>query len=252
MALCEFRWFSNVLEKQVATLVILPDVGVPPFAAYYLLHGLSDDYTTWQRKTRIEVYAGRWPMIVVMPDGFRGFYTNHQGGRAYAKYIGEELPAMIERNFPAKPHRSARCIGGQSMGAYGALRIALGYPDRFLSANAHSGGLMAGSREAPPNRFPEAEQIFGRHPRGGEHDLIRLASAARAAGNLPRIRIDCGADDHLLTDNREYHRALEEREIAHEYEEFPGGHNWDYWDAHVPQAMAFHAAALNLEPNPSI
>jgi len=251
MALCEIRWLSNVLEKQVATLVILPDAGAPPFATYYLLHGLSDDYTTWLRRTRIEVYAARWPMIVVMPDGFRGYYTNHDGGRAYARYIGEELPAMIERNFPATPERSARCIGGQSMGAYGALRVSLGYPDRFISANAHSGGLMSGSRDAPPNRFPEAKQIFGAHPRGSEHDLVQLATLAQAAGLLPQIRIDCGLSDHLLADTREYHQALQRLKIAHEYEELPGEHNWDYWEAHVPAALAFHANVMKLKPNPT-
>jgi len=79
----------------------------------------------------VEVYAARWPLIVVMPDGFRVSIRITMAGGPYAKYIGEELPAMIERNFPARPQRDGRCIGGQSMGAYGALRIALGYSDFF-------------------------------------------------------------------------------------------------------------------------
>ena len=53
-----------------------PDVGEPPFPVYYLLHGLSDDYTIWQRRTRIEWYVRELPLIVVMPDGFR-FPMNH-------------------------------------------------------------------------------------------------------------------------------------------------------------------------------
>src|SRR5262249_12684007 len=116
MSLCEIHWFSKTLEKQVSTIVILPDTGKPPFATYYLLHGLSDDHTIWQRRTRIEWYVRELPMIVVMPDGYRGFYTDYDKGPAYAKYINEELIAFIERNFPAKPARTARCIGGLSMG----------------------------------------------------------------------------------------------------------------------------------------
>src|SRR2546430_542632 len=54
MALAELNWFSQTLEKMVATSVILPDVGKPPFATYYLLHGLSDDHTAWRRRSRIE------------------------------------------------------------------------------------------------------------------------------------------------------------------------------------------------------
>ena len=28
--------------------------------------------------------------------------------------------------------------------------------------------------------------------------------------------------------------------IAHEYEEFVGVHNWEYWDLHVQKAIEFH------------
>ena len=34
--------------------------------------------------------------------------------------------------------------------------------------------------------------------------------------------------------------------IPHEYQEFPGGHNWAYWDDHVRQAIAFHVKNLQL------
>jgi hypothetical protein len=54
MSLCEVHCFSNTLGKQVAMFVILPDKGTGPFPVMYLLHGLSDDYTIWQRRTRIE------------------------------------------------------------------------------------------------------------------------------------------------------------------------------------------------------
>jgi S-formylglutathione hydrolase FrmB len=246
MNLCEIRWRSEELRKQVATLLLLPDTAKPPFATFYLLHGLSDDQTIWMRQTRIEVYAAQYPFIVVMPDGFRSFYTNNDAGPAYARYIGEELPAMIERNFPARADRASRAVGGLSMGGYGALRIALGYPDRFISATSHGGSMMCGSRATPPDRFVDAERIFGKHPQGTDHDLIHLAEKAKAAGPLPRIRMDVGTSDALMADNREFHAALQKLDIPHEYEEFPGEHNWDFADLHVREALAFHAKAMNL------
>jgi hypothetical protein len=59
MSFCHVQWFSQVLGKQVGTYVVLPDAGVgkPPYPTYYLLHGLSDDYTIWHRRTRIEFYG---------------------------------------------------------------------------------------------------------------------------------------------------------------------------------------------------
>lgn len=247
MAFAHVHWFSKVLEKQVGMHVLLPEVGQPPFATYYLLHGLSDDYTIWHRRTRIETYVAELPLIVVMPDGFRGFYTNNHAGPAYATYLAEELPAWIERNFPAKRTREGRCIGGLSMGGYGALRLGLGYPDRYVSINSHSGALLAGEQRKHRFSATESEQIFGDNPTGTEHDLTHLARRAKAAGKLPPIRIDCGVDDFLIAENREYHRRLMEMSIPHEYEEFPGAHSWDYWDLHVREALRFHARHLGIE-----
>ena len=35
----------------------------------YLLHGLSDDHSAWQRHTSIERYVESPNVLVVMPDG---------------------------------------------------------------------------------------------------------------------------------------------------------------------------------------
>jgi S-formylglutathione hydrolase FrmB len=249
MAICEFHWGSGVLGKQVTTRLILPERGKPPFAVLYLLHGLSDDYTIWSRRTRIETCVANLPLIVVMPDGGRGYFTDNERGPAYARHLAEELPSVIERNFPAKPSRSSRCVGGLSMGGYGALRLALGCPDRFCSATSHSGALLAGSR--PPRKgdlFPdEFKLVFGSRPAGSSHDLVHLAGQCKSAGTLPRLRIDCGTEDFLLDQNRGFHDRLTEMKIPHEYEEFPGSHSWDYWDIHVREAIAFHAGAMKLK-----
>lgn len=241
MALCDVHWFSNVLQKQVGMYVILPDAGQGPFPVYYLLHGLSDDYTIWLRRTRIEVYAAGLPLIIVMPDGFRGFYTDNAHGPAYATYIAQELPAFVERFFPARPNRRWRFIGGLSMGGYGAMRIALGYPQRFSMAISHSGAVACGHRPAdafdvlPPEFY---RQVFGKTPAGSEHDLLHLAARARAAGRMPSLYLDCGTEDFLLADNRWFHAELQKLGVPHDYREYPGEHNWDYWDVHVRDALA--------------
>jgi S-formylglutathione hydrolase FrmB len=250
MALCEIRWKSAVLMKQVGTTVILPDVGQPPFPTYYLLHGLSDDHTAWARRTRIEWYVRDLPLIVVMPDGFRGFYTDNEAGPAYGRYIAEEVVGFIERNFPARREASARHIGGLSMGGYGAVRLALKYPHLFSSANSHSGAFLRGPvtpvREVPDrfsNFSEEMLQIFGPHPVGTEHDVLALVQRAKAGGTLPRLYFDCGTEDYLLQPNRDLHQALLAMDVPHVYREFPGAHDWDYWDRHVAEAIAFHLNA---------
>ena len=251
MALCDVHWSSSVLAKKVGMYVILPEAGTPPFATYYLLHGLSDDYTAWMRQTRIESYVRELPLMVVMPDGFRGFYTDNAEGPAYGQYMTEELISFVERNFPARRDRTARCIGGLSMGGYGALRTALARPDLFASANSHSGAVMHGGKAGPRPDGPlspaEFRRVFGHQPRGSSHDLLALASAAkRSSASLPELLLDCGTDDFLLDDNRQLHSELTNLGVPHEYREFPGAHTWDYWDEHVRDALDFHLASLDL------
>jgi S-formylglutathione hydrolase FrmB len=241
--------------------VILPSVGRPPYATFYLLHGLSDDSTIWLRRTRIEVYVRELPLIVVMPDGYRGFYTDNEQGPAYAQHFGEELLEFVERNFPARPVRGARAIGGLSMGGYGALRLALGYPEKFCSANSHSGALMRFNldlsprqarkdkifKKQPPELFAEMRRIFGRRPMDSGHDLLTLIRRARRRHRrLPRLLIDCGTEDSLLEYSREFHEELQKLKVPHVYRESPGDHDWDYWDLHIRDALEFHARNLHL------
>jgi len=256
MPLTTLHWFSSLLDKNTTAQVLLPDVGEPPFATLYLLHGASDDSTIWLRRTRLEHYARTLPLIIVMPDGYRGYYTDNANGPAYARHIGEELPAVIERSFRARAERGARAIGGLSMGGYGALRVGLGYADRFCSIHAHSAAVWgakhyyacakAGGPVQEKMRRDEAMRHFGGLPMRGEHSILTHARRARDTRTLPTILMDCGTGDFLLEDNRAAHAALTKARVPHSYREFPGAHDWDYWDLHIREALAFHAVNLGL------
>lgn len=257
MALCTLSWKSAVLGKMTTTQVLLPDAGKGPFPVLYLLHGLSDDSTTWLRRSRIEVFVKNLPLVVVMPDGYRGFYTDNAEGPAYARHLGEELPALLARTFPVRTARAATAIGGLSMGGYGALRLGLGYPDRYCSVHSHSGAVgwnakggyaaMAKRRNWPPEFVAELKRVFGRSPVGGQHDLLLLARKAMEAGRLPALSLDCGTEDYLLPDNREFVQKLTEAKIPHLYAEYPGVHDWDYWDTQIQRALAFHVKNLRIK-----
>ncbi len=251
MTLCDLRYYSPALEKETGATVVLPPTrGVepapaPPFPVFYLLHGLSDDYSAWTRRSNIERYAEDYPFIVVMPDGGRGFYTDARDGYAYETAIVRDLVGLVDSAFRTDARREARVIGGLSMGGYGALRLALRHPDLFCSATSHSGALAVAHRRLDLTRADEREfsRIFGPDPNGGPDDLFALAEGIDRS-RLPALRIDCGTDDFLLNANRRFDARLTSLGIDHEYEEFPGAHTWDYWDQHVRDALAFHARSI--------
>lgn len=240
-----YRYFSTALLKHTQAEILLPDPSVPgPYHVMFLLHGLSDDQSIWMRRTSIERYVENLPLIVVMPDGGRGWYCDAIQGFAYETAIGKELPELIEKTFTTKGHW---CITGLSMGGYGALKLALRFHDRFHSAVSHSGALHVG--HYPPqgdDRFrEELTRVVGADPAGKENDLYALVGKQRPS-KMPLMRIDCGVDDFLIDSNRNFHAHLKELEIDHEYEEFPGAHTWDYWDLHVREALEFHRKHLHF------
>ena len=252
MPFLEFLYRSNALQKSTAANVILPSPEQKgPFHVMFLLHGLSDDYSIWSRRTSIERYVEGLPLIVVMPDGGRGFYTDAEQGFAYETAVAKELPAIIESYFPTK---LPWCATGLSMGGYGAAKLALKYPERFKSGHSHSGAVLFGhlsfeesilKRELGSELEAEFRRILGDHPTGGSNDLCSLASKL-APSDRPALRIDCGVDDFLLQDNRQFCDYLTTIDFPHEYQEFPGAHEWSYWDEHVQEAIAFHRGVLGI------
>jgi putative tributyrin esterase len=249
MALCEMHYFSTALGMQTAATVIIPEAEdqPPPYAVLYLLHGLSDDHTIWLRETSVERYAQGLPLMIVMPDGGRGFYADAIEGFAYETAIVRDLVGFVDRTFPTRAERAGRCVEGLSMGGYGAARLALRFPEAFCSAVSHSGALAFGhyAMEADDAWAAEMRRIVGPKPAGGPNDLFVLSERIDRA-LLPALRIDCGTEDFLLGQNREFHAHLDRLGVAHEYAEYPGAHEWAYWDVHVQEGLAFHARNLGL------
>ena len=241
------QFHSPALSKACSMNIILPDAQpqAGPYPVLYLLHGLSDDHTIWTRRTSIERYVGGLPLIVVMPDGGRSFYCDGVAGPAYETHIVKDVVGFVDRFFDTRKDRAGRAIGGLSMGGYGALKLGLKFLDLFCSAVSHSGALGITQGKSTSLRADAYHQIFGPSPAEGKDCLFGLAKRVDRS-RLPAIRIDCGVDDGLLEANREYHALLTDLGIAHEYEEFPGAHDWGYWDVHVQEAIGFHRKALGI------
>jgi putative tributyrin esterase len=236
------RYLSRALGRHVAYTVLVPDRdrhGPGPFPVLYQLHGRSDDHTAWVHFSRLVHHVAPYPFLVVLPDGGLSWWCNAGPRERYEDFVVEDLAAHVAATFHVRPGRAA--VGGLSMGGGGALRLALKHPHRFASVWAHSSAIPTAARLAErlglPQEAAEAD------------DAYRLAERLVATTprlDWPRIAFDCGLDDPLLEDNRAFHRHLEALGLPHAYREHPGGHTWEYWDRHVVEALAHHAAVLGL------
>jgi putative tributyrin esterase len=250
----EIRVRSELLGKETSYHVILPVTGKPPFPTLYLLHGLGGDSSYWIRRSRIEWHVRKLPLVVIMPDGYRGFFVDHVEGPAFGSHVVKELIPHVEQTYNVRHDREGRGIGGCSMGGYGALILSLTHPTMFAAAHSHGASLNldavfdVGSSEAltghPKEFLQEMRRVFGPQVRGSAGDLVRAAERAKEAGTTPQIRMDCGTSDPFLSGNRKFSSELNRLGIAHEYAEYDGGHDWDYYEERTPDAIRFQAAAL--------
>ena len=264
--------------------------------AYYL-HGVSGNETNWLDAGRLAVTldslvaAGLPEMIVVMPDGDDGFYTtwNFLGDwtgcrRArppnaepadsycvpwphYDDYITRDLVNRVDSSFRTFADRRHRGIAGLSMGGYGAITLALRYPDVFSAAASHSGVLAPtrGTSDAPPTagRFsldairaswssrlwPVLAPVFGKDSVAwASRDPGTLARRLwqRSRDSMPSLMVDCGTEDPYIGQSRAFRDSLASLGVPLQYREHPGAHTWDYWRRHAAESAAWLAARLTV------
>lgn len=232
--------FSQSLRMTTSIAVSLPaDMSEPPaqgMPVLTVLHGLSDNHSNWYRRTNIDRYAEQAGVAVVMPEVQRGFYTDMRYGLRYFTYIAEELPALCRRMFRFSDRPEDNYIAGFSMGGYGALKTALTHPGRYAAVGAFSS--VADIRNTSIRHEAEYEAIFGEGP-GQDEDIFCLSSAVLQTGGCPRFYLACGDRDYLLEDNRRLHTHLETIGLSHTYEEWPGDHNWAFWDTAIQKYLSF-------------
>ena len=155
MALLHVDFFSDVLGMCSQMDVILPEqtrgqIGMEgkrsdgKYPTLYLLHGMSDDHTIWQRRTSIERYAADYGIAVVMPTTQLGWYTDMHIGYKWWTFLSQELPAICRTFFPnMSSRREDTFAAGLSMGGYGALKCGLLAPETFGAVASLSGGDRA-------------------------------------------------------------------------------------------------------------
>ena len=291
-------WSQSLGTRKAVVTYLPPSYAARPDRRYPVavyLHGLYGNQRNWvdhggmARTMDSLVAAGMPEMIVVMPDGDDGWYTtwntlpNVAACRReppareaaadycvawphYDDYIARDLVAWVDSTFRTRAQPAHRGIGGLSMGGYGAVTLALNYPDVFSAAASHSGTLsplLTGPRPyAPPPRYAatEAEMAtlwgrgwpllrpaFGRDTLGWwARDPGRMAGRAlrRTPARMPALFLDAGVDDPLLGQTRDFHATLTRLGVPHAYAERPGAHNWAYWSAQLPASLRWMAGQL--------
>lgn len=259
MALFHSHFFSDVLGMQSEAMVIIPQassgsqIGVETpearkeWPCLWLLHGMSDDHSTWLRRTSIERYAEAAGCAVVMPNCHRSFYVDMDAGGNYWTYLSEELPELMRSFFPFSTQRQQNAVAGLSMGGYGAFKWLMKKPEQFIAGASLSGALDISTRHKQvlteePSRMAAKtlELAFGKtFTIKNSDDLCFLANAATGKSDLPPMLQICGTEDFLYADNLTFKKTAEDADLPLTYRERPGTHEWGFWDETIQEVLAW-------------
>ena len=252
MAFLQIQFFSAALNVASTVNVILPEanqgIGIGASSrknapdVLYLLHGYSDDHSIWMRRTSVERYAAAHNLAVIMPAVNHSFYCNEVNGERYWDYVSEELPETMHRFLRLSDKPEKTYVAGLSMGGYGAMRLALTYPDRFGAAASFSGVLDLSDVFYQERRSREIKRVFGnvKSIRGSEMDTLHLMKKNACKPRKPRLYISCGKADFLYHQHEAVVPLL--REYGWDvtsYEEEGATHEWGFWDRQIRAFIDF-------------
>jgi putative tributyrin esterase len=248
MALIRLDHTPETVKVNTPLNIILPDPGrikaipIRKRKVLYLLHGLSDDASAWQRYSSIETVANQYGLVVIMPSVGRSFYTDLPNGQQYFTYLMKELPQYLEDVFGLRPKKEDTLLAGLSMGGYGAIKAAFLYPERFYAVASFSGVVTFDFLKYRPDdpRNEEFSYLFGDLTKlpGSMHDpMVWLQKAASNSIELPKLYVACGKQDDLYPINKIFHATCQQLGIPVDYLEEDGKHDWYFWDRQVKRFL---------------
>jgi enterochelin esterase-like enzyme len=289
-------WAPSVGARKALVVYLPPSYDVNRATRYPLLvylHGRTGNERDWVNAGRLNramdslVRSGGPEAIIAMPDGDDGWYTtwNRLGDVSacmadtarpepaatycvpwtrYDDYIARDIVAHMDARYRTLARRESRGVAGLGMGGYGALTLALRYPDVFAVAASHSGAvsprylgpkpfadppqhanttdeLQAASRPLWGGlRFVFGTDTIGWNARDPGRMAQRLQAWVRAGGPpMPALMFDIGSDDDGVDQNRDLHHTLDRLGVPHRYAEWPGAHAWRYWQQHAAESLQF-------------
>lgn len=261
-----WKHFSPTLDCEMRIAVYLPpQVKDAPCPVLYWLSGLTCTEQNFITKAGAQAYAAKYGVILVAPDTSprgegvanddaydlgqgAGFYINATQS-PWAKhyhmfdYVTDELPTLIEKQFPATGIRS---ISGHSMGGHGALICHLKKPNFYASCSAFS-PICA------PSQVPWGEKAF-HHYLGEDASLWQPWDACcllAKTDNKIEIMIDQGEADDFLEPQLKPERLVQiAKDKGHNVmlRLQPGyDHSYYFIASFIEDHIAYHAKAMKCE-----
>jgi len=264
----QYTHHSKTLNCDMRFAIYLPPQATSnhPVPVMYWLSGLTCSDENFMQKAGAQKLAAALGIAIVAPDTSprgegvaddenqaydlglgAGFYVNateapwNKHYQMY-DYIVDELPALIEANFPVT---SQRVISGHSMGGHGALMIGLRNPTLYQSISAFS-------PICNPINCPWGEKAFNAYL-GSNIEAWKAYDSCELLANQEKhqpILIDQGSNDSFLQDQLKPENLLKlvnlqanqlQLNMREGYD-----HSYYFISSFIESHLLFHAKQLGL------
>ena len=256
---------SNVLNCNMRFAIFLPPNATKdnPVPVLYWLSGLTCTDENFMQKAGAFNRAAELGIAIVAPDTSprgegvaddeqydlgqgAGFYLNatekpwSDHFQMYS-YIVDELPQLIEENFPVSKIKS---ISGHSMGGHGALTIGLKNSDQYQSISAFS--PIVNPMQAPWGKKAFTEYLGSDFSTWKDYDTCELLKLQKAS--LP-ILVDQGDADQFLEEQLKPESLVQAAEVNSSEVKLrmqPGyDHSYFFISSFINDHLDFHSSYLN-------
>lgn len=277
---------GTLAGDSIPVSVYVPDGPPPPggWPVLYLLHGYNGNERSWVDQGAIVPTLDRLirdkvikPVLVVMPGAGNSWYVDStaiDGPGDWDTAISHDLVEAVEAAYPVRRERGQRAIAGLSMGGFGALRLAMAHPDRYVAVASLSGAIWNNiptedldmtpaaldlAQEAAyyqqvgkgnftagiilPSVIPHFNGAFGTpfEPRrfNAENIFTLLATDLAERRQLPGVYLTVGDKDNVKL-WRGAVRLFETLQMAHQPSELritAGDHVWALWKVTIVDVL---------------
>jgi len=249
---------SKVLGASVKYNVYLPsgfDKSDKQYPVIYMLHGLSDTYTSWVERGGMQTVADELigtgelrEVVIIMPNAggpdihntWNGYFN--MPGWNYEDFFFKEFLPQVERKYRIISDKGHRAVMGLSMGGGGSTVYCQRHPDMFSSCYAMSAWLenkqgQVGGKDLKKDKLYYVSNAVN------EHSALAFIDNADDA-TLQSLRtvkwfFDCGDDDFLVRLSFELHMKMKEKGVKSELRVRNGVHNWEYWHTALRTALPY-------------
>ena len=269
MGILKYEFYSVILGCETTITMTIPELhpavrtrplediyrdGVK-FPTIYMLHGGGESSGSWIRQSQIERLSNEKRFMTVAIDAMESFYCDMAEGRKYFTYLTQEVMRLVQTRFHSSPLREDNFVLGFSMGAHGAMKVALRCPEKFTACFAMSGAKdqvkmgklalemgISADNSSVTRAFGPMDEIYG-----SENDLLHLAKGLKESGKpAPLLYMSCGTEDYGFELCKEYKDYLDGLGLKNEFFAVPGGHDYEYAGRMLDKAVNEVLAIRNI------